>query len=146
MLNYQKVQRIFQLDIVKIRNKIGTWNMHILYIVGKLASEVKEMEKLRIDIMGISETKWANNILCHYRTTFYYLDTDEFNVNNRHRVGFLIKDSLKKYVKNVIVYSKRIIIFQCWSTDKHKSDPSLCLQQINGIATLPNSMNECAMH
>jgi len=27
-------------------------------------------------------------------------------------MGFLIKDSLKKYIKNVMAYSKRIIIFQ----------------------------------
>jgi len=27
-------------------------------------------------------------------------------------MGSLIKDSLKKYVKNIAVYSKRIIIFQ----------------------------------
>jgi len=33
-------------------------------------------------------------------------------VNYRHGIGFLIKDSLKKYVKNIAVYSKRIIILQ----------------------------------
>jgi len=32
-------------------------------------------------------------------------------VNHRNGVRFLIKDSLKKYVKNVVAYSERIIIF-----------------------------------
>jgi len=32
-------------------------------------------------------------------------------MNHRNGVRFLIKDSLKKYVKNVVAYSERIIIF-----------------------------------
>jgi len=38
----------------------------------------------------------------HYNgTTFYYSGNDEFDINHCHGVGFLIKDLLKKYVKNV---------------------------------------------
>jgi len=35
----------FWLDIVKVRNKIRTWNVHALYTAGiKLANAVKEMK------------------------------------------------------------------------------------------------------
>jgi len=50
--------------------------------------------------MSISEIKWVNNILYHYRTMFYYSGTDEFDVNHRHRVGFLVRVLLKKYIKH----------------------------------------------
>jgi exonuclease III len=46
-------------------------------------------------------------IMDHYNgITYYYLDV------KRHGVAFLIKDSLKKYLKNIVAYSKRIIILQ----------------------------------
>jgi hypothetical protein len=34
---------------VKIRNKIGSWNMRILYAASKLANEIKEMERLQVE-------------------------------------------------------------------------------------------------
>jgi hypothetical protein len=37
-------------------------------------------------------------------------------VNHHHGIRFLIKDSLKKYVKNIMPYSERIITFQLTRT------------------------------
>jgi len=44
--------------------------------------------------------------------TFYYSNTDEYDINHHHKMGFLI--ILKIHSKNIshIAYSKRIIIFQ----------------------------------
>lgn len=72
VLNHQGVRRISQLDIVKLRNKIGTWNVRTLHTAGKLANAVKEMKRLQVDIMGISETRWANNEEYQHGTMFYY--------------------------------------------------------------------------
>jgi hypothetical protein len=49
-------------------------------------------------------------------------------MNHRYEVGFLIKDLFKKYVKNVVAYSERIIILQLVGIpiNESESDPGLC--------------------
>jgi hypothetical protein len=43
--------------MIKVRNELETWNMRILYAADKLANAVKEMKRLQINILGISETR-----------------------------------------------------------------------------------------
>jgi hypothetical protein len=43
--------------MIKMRNKLEIWNVHILYVAGKLTNAVKEMKRLQVDILGISETR-----------------------------------------------------------------------------------------
>ena len=38
--------------------KVATWNIRAGYQSGKLSNIEKEMERLKIDIMGIAELKW----------------------------------------------------------------------------------------
>ena len=39
--------------------KISTWNVGPLYQKGKLENVKHEMERLKVQILGISETKWT---------------------------------------------------------------------------------------
>ena len=39
--------------------RIGSWNVRTLYEVGKTAQVIQEMQKYRLDILGISETHWS---------------------------------------------------------------------------------------
>ena len=39
--------------------RIGSWNVRTLYEAGKTAQTVQEMQKYRLDILGISETHWS---------------------------------------------------------------------------------------
>jgi hypothetical protein len=57
---------------MKMKNKIETWNVHILYTAGKFANAVKEIKRLQVDILDISETRWANSG-SYNGITFYYL-------------------------------------------------------------------------
>jgi len=103
------------------------------------------MRRLQIDILRISETRWANSGSCHHNeTTFYYSGAEESDVS--HGMEFLIKDSLKKYVKNIMTYSDKIIILQLAETHKYESRSMFLDKQTSRIMTLSNSMSNCAMY
>ena len=38
--------------------KIATWNVGTLYRTGKLVSVQQEMDRLQIDVLGLSEIRW----------------------------------------------------------------------------------------
>ncbi len=40
--------------------KISTWNVRSLYQAGKLANVAKEMIRMDIDVLGVSETFWKD--------------------------------------------------------------------------------------
>ena len=42
----------------KVARKIGTWNVRTLLKPEKLANVTKEMERVKIDILGLAETRW----------------------------------------------------------------------------------------
>lgn len=48
--------------------KIATWNIRTLYQTGKLAQAVREMDRLKLDVLGVSETRWNGsgevNVVC----------------------------------------------------------------------------------
>ena len=47
-------------SIMKIGTwKIGTWNARTMYRIGKTAVVAREMRKYGIDVLGISECRWA---------------------------------------------------------------------------------------
>lgn len=50
------------------------------------------------------------------RKSFYYSGTDETDAQHRHGVEILINNSLKRYVKNMVAYSERIILLQLAGT------------------------------
>lgn len=40
---------------------IGTWNVRLLYRAGHLTTVVSELERYRLDLVAIRETKWTGN-------------------------------------------------------------------------------------
>ena len=42
-------------------SKIGTWNVRTLYQPGKLSNVILEMKRLRINILGVCETRWKGS-------------------------------------------------------------------------------------
>ena len=40
---------------------IATWNVRTLYQVGKLDNVIQEMKKMKIEILGIVETRWTES-------------------------------------------------------------------------------------
>lgn len=92
MLNHQRVRRIHRLDIVKLKTGMPPGTS---------------------DIMGISETRRPNNGSCsHMGATIYYFRTDDSDTHQRNGIGVIIKDHIKKSVRNVVAYSDPIILLQ----------------------------------
>ena len=57
-------RRSFDNAILKTRGEIlniGTWNVRTLYQSGKLDNATQEMNRMSIDILGLSEVRWAEN-------------------------------------------------------------------------------------
>ena len=53
-----EVQRLTSLTKPKVNVNIGCWNGRMLYSIGKSAQLAREMDKYKIDVMGISECRW----------------------------------------------------------------------------------------
>lgn len=68
--------------------KIGTWNVRTLYQCGRLAQLLREMERYRMDILGISEMRWTGSgRLVSDRKTIIYSGHD---VEHERGVGIVM--------------------------------------------------------
>lgn len=109
VLNHQRVLRIPRLNMMKKR--IGTWNTRTLFESGKLDNAIQEMTRLRLDILGVSETRWPGSGICQKNgAVFYYAGNDD--PNHRNGVGFILTDEMNKSVRNVVACSDRIMLLQ----------------------------------
>ena len=52
----------------KDRTRIGTWNVRNMYQAGKVDQVAKEMKRLRLAILGVSETRWTGAGKVHLTT------------------------------------------------------------------------------
>ena len=54
-----------ELFSAKYTTRIGTWNVRTLYQSGKCAQAAKEMDRYKIDLLGLSEVRWnTSGITC----------------------------------------------------------------------------------
>ena len=92
---------------IKGKINFATWNVRTMNPHGSLEQIVKEADRLRIDILGIAETRWMNN--GRVKTTegweMYYSGGAERYAG----VGFLIRPEVKESVTEVRPVSERIM-------------------------------------
>ena len=43
------------------KSRVGTWNVRTLYQTGKLSQVVNEFDNYRLDLLGLSETRWTGS-------------------------------------------------------------------------------------
>ena len=81
-------------DVLKTRNrplKIGTWNVRTLYQAGKLDNAIYEMNNMKLDVLGIAETRWTDHgKIRKDRHTIVYSGGHE----HKHGVGIMMKNSI----------------------------------------------------
>ncbi|GFR87055.1 craniofacial development protein 2 [Elysia marginata] len=76
---------------LKTRNRplvIGTWKVRTLYQAGKLDNLIQETDALKVDIMGIAETRWKDEGLIRGDN---YTMMYSGGTAHEHGVGILIK-------------------------------------------------------
>jgi len=76
---------------MKWKTRIGFWNVRKLTEYGKLKQEEKEMTSYKLDIMGLSETRWKEN--CEIKTqngNFLIFSGVSGNKEHRSGVGILM--------------------------------------------------------
>ena len=101
--------------------KISTWNVRSLYQAEKLANVAKEMIRMNIDVLGVSETFWKETGDFRYHIT----NNEDFRVifagGNEHRKGvaFVMRGVAKDSIINYSLKSERIIIVRLSSKPKN---------------------------
>src|SRR5206468_7153527 len=95
--------------------KIATWNARSLYKPGKLANIIKEMARMEVDVLGVSETCWKGD--GEFETNLP--DQEEvFKViysggeNNRQGVGIIIKKKTEGSILLPQMISERIMVIR----------------------------------
>lgn len=89
--------------------KICTWNVRTLFEAGKAHNAIREMQRLSIDIMGISEMRWPGTGQCQVEEhTIYYSGNNE----NKHEngVGIIVSKEMNQFIENFVPVNERMLL------------------------------------
>ena len=77
------------------RRRVATWNVNTLYQAGKFDNLKREVERMRLDVVGVSEVRWTGSgHMTSDGWKFYYSDGDR----HKAEVRFLLKRELAESV------------------------------------------------
>ena len=100
-----------ELFSAKYTTKIGTWNVRTLYQSGKCAQAAKEMDRYKIDLLGLSEVRWNTSGMTCINTGHTIIYSGNNNPEDPHEEGvaFLMTRKSKKALLEWNPISPRII-------------------------------------
>ena len=92
----------------QVRNLvITTWIVRTLYQAGKLDNVIQEMKKMKIDILGIAETRWTESGKIRKNNhTILYSGGQE----HRNGLGILMKNNIARSIMGYWPISNRVIM------------------------------------
>ena len=99
---------------LKTRGKpliIGTWNVSTLYKAGNFDNGIQEMKNMKLDIMGISETRWTESgkITTGNHTMIY-----SRGIEHTHRLGFILNNKVANTVMGYWPISERVLMVKLY--------------------------------
>jgi exonuclease III len=84
--------------------RFGTWNVRSLYRVGAVKSVVGELEKYKLDLVGVQEVRWEVEGYKQQTTIHFY---GKGNVNHQLGRGFFVHNKIISAVKRIKFVSDR---------------------------------------
>ena len=95
--------------------RIGSWNVRTMYQAGKIHNAIKEMDRMNISILSISEMRWpdSGNINIENHKILYSGSTTG---THEYGVGIILAEKMAKLIKNFIPISSRAILVQLLAT------------------------------
>ena len=106
---------------------IGTWNIRGLLKQGKLANVVQEMDRLDVDILGLSETLWKG--VGEFNTSILTVP-GQYGIiysggkQSRQGVAFIVNERIKKSTLYFYAVNERIMLMKL----QEKSNELLIIQ------------------
>lgn len=92
--------------------KIATWNVRTLYQTGKLAQVAREMDRLKLDILGVSETRWngSGEVKTQNGETILFSGNLEEDAPHEKGVGLILSNRAFRCLMEWEPVSERILV------------------------------------
>jgi len=118
-----------------VKALLGTWNVRLLNTEGNIELLLNEMTKFKIDVLGVAETHWNNEITEAFdEHNFLILHSCRRDGIKRQGVAIIVEKQFAKHLTSYECYSERLIsatfatdegpttIFQVYAPDSSYSD------------------------
>lgn len=101
----------------KTRVTIGSWNVRTMFAAGKSAQIAKEMKQQKIEILGISESRWNGSGRTKLTTgeTILYSGRQEDDNNHIHGVAIMLSNKAENALIDWAPINERIISARFYS-------------------------------
>ena len=78
------------------KSRVGTWNVRTLYQTGKLSQVVREFDNYRLDLLGLSETRWTGSDKKTLQSGHTFIFSGREDGIHEQGVGLLISKKVSK--------------------------------------------------
>lgn len=107
----RRISRSASIDCSRLRRRIGTWNVRSMFQAGKIHNTIKEMQRLSISVLGISEMRWPKQGRCTIdEYTVYY--SGEGNDRHQSGVALIVNKEIEKAIIQCTPISDRLIVLK----------------------------------
>ena len=109
--SHSEASRLMHLLTMKAKTRIGTWNVRTMYETGRAAQIANEMRKYKLEVLGISESRWNGSGMTRLATkeTIIYSGHTAEDAPHTEGVAIMLSESAAKSMMEWEPVSSRII-------------------------------------